>query len=318
MRLLLKIILFLTVTGFCVTLLKQFSSNSATVERFDLEMRGFNEQSVVFVGSSRTRNSVNPKLLNHKSESYNFHNLGISGTSMVSHYVLSKYIIEHSEVNTVVVEMALILPDLPGSLESIMTHLDEPVIPSLWKLSNSDRILDFRFLMASYNSWLFNRMSLYDEVKNLVSPSSPEKLNRMGFIVDQKKGQEVQNTFIGWDEINADLSGTKKVKQASTYQYMARDLIRVAEESETCVLFLLPSNYRKSVEKATLLWWYHEIPSEFRFPLDAELVNKMNRSDYQIDDIHMSFEGSRVYSEELLRIWREMDLDKQKYSVEPN
>ena len=125
----------------------------------------------------------------------------------------------------------------------------------------------------------------------------------MGYNEYSRKGQNFRNTFITWSELQSGLEWEGQIKHRRKYHYLMRELIKKAEENNKRIIFLLPSNYRKPIEKSTLIWWYHEIPPENRFPIDEEMVRVMNGANLQTDDIHMSNEGSRLYTEQIWRLW---------------
>lgn len=302
MRTVLKIVLFAILLFFGITVVKRISQRGVEAEHFDKTLSNLEKNSIALIGSSRIRRGINPSILEKHFKNYHAHNLGISGGTFLTNYILADYILTETKAQILFVELSPIKADFTPFSSRLFNQLDISLSRSLDEIKIESWSANIRLYLEVYNSQFVNMLSLNEIVKSL--HGNNQNFETFGFLKNDDSDVVDSSSILKFNE----LSVNKPKYNLKQYEQMINALTTKANSYEKKIMFLIPLTFRKDEEKDIVIPLYLTIANEHRVVLDSALIDHISDKKYLLNVNHFNSDGAAIYTEEIVRLIKKQNL----------
>lgn len=296
-----KLSIFSTLVFCSLYLVEQLPTEDQGVSKFKNIAESTNNHSVAFVGSSRTNRGINPSVISSLIQTHRFLNLGISGSTFFSNYVITNYLIEQTSCEVIIFELSPIISNSPDFVHRLTNSLDIDLYSYSTDINGDDHGSNFRFKVETLNDIISKKIFIKQKVKHLLNVKSNDEFGYR---------QESENRI----KTNAsilkpqDLAVTSSAYDLSMYLQGIAQLIKKANSKNRSIRFMLPLTFRKETEKDIIIPLFHQIPDSLKVLYDERILEAVNRPELLLDANHFNSKGAKILTHEIARLIQEQKI----------
>ena len=277
----------------------KYNEKDLDVLIFEEKFMEIDSESIVFIGSSRIQRSV----VEREIADYKIINLGISGNTFLSNFILAKYLIEKSESKKIIIESSLVKEEYSLIFSKLNKEGYELDYELIYETLNTDFFHKTRMRMNFMNFSFFNFFSIKEDIKSIFSRNSNAR-SFVGYVESLENKVSDESVFLSISDFKKD----KKDFNLGVYIKLTQHLILEAKERGKEVYFLLPTTFRKEEEREVVIPFFNLIDSEFKLIYDTTLLKRITNKEYLYDNNHLNSFGAEVFTQELIRLLEEQNI----------
>jgi hypothetical protein len=242
-----------------------------------------------FIGSSRTRCSIDDSLLNSRFSGAGFVNIGIDNGTFIFNKIVADKIMQNGQPEVLFIELSVINARLPSAYRLLTNGND--IIKALTPLMKGATIDDTRKIFWPMVERAFlSQTRLGPEIKSIFGGSAIN--GRLGFshsaIITAKSPSVIPAKLL------ADKQDAPAVHPL--YGQIINELTLKAQQTGTRLVFFIPPAMKTTEEKEVLTAVFNSIPRENKVLYDQEFLAGLNDKALFKDEIHLNTTGSQVYT----------------------
>lgn len=253
-------------------------------------------QNCYFIGSSRIRRSINPKILKDELPDVNFYNWGGSGFAFNNNLIMVEKLSQSQNNNIMFVEMSRV--KFFRSIQYLYMYTFDDVCFELKMYFNNapfSTIEDQINILNDIKSFILTIFSISKDVNLVIDPKSFKK--SYGFIADTAVFHGSEYYYLRSVDL---LEKSKSAGLKNSYKELIINTIKDVEGKNGRIVFLLPLQFTDSNEKELLLTIFNSIPDQNKLKYSRSFLNKIMNSEYLLDATHLNSKGAELYTHELL------------------
>lgn len=242
---------------------------------------------VFFIGSSRTRSSINDSMLNRKFNSNGFVNIGLDNSSFLFNKIVASRLLEQGGPKTIFVELAVLNARLPTGYQLLAG--DDWVVKEMELLIQVSGIEDFRRIV-----W-----PVYEQ-------ASISRI-RLGPAIKAFRGQTLRTGPVGFlpaVDTAIEFSPQKPVSNDEAvalpvhplYHHLVSDLLQKAKRTGSRVIFFISPALKTIQEKNTLVNVFSTLPPQHKLVYDPLFLEALYNNRYFKDHTHMNSAGAALFT----------------------
>jgi hypothetical protein len=245
-----------------------------------------NEISILFIGSSRVKRSVNPKIITKKTNRKTY-NLGINEATFNQNIILAEYFTQQKGKKIIIIELSPNIKKIPVTFIKASNEI-HPDLINFQKIIALYSETDFVTTINNLNNYLFTKLSIQESVKN-ITKSKKEEL--IGYVAEEVNNYNELESFISAK--NYSISNEIDINE---YISKINYLIDLASQNNTQIKFVVPLTYNQEAEKAIVFSIFNAIKDENKIKYSKDFINQIRKTEYLFDKNHFNAKGAKVYS----------------------
>lgn len=286
-----------------IVTIKLMAGENSEVQRFRSTLDHLNNNSVVFVGSSRVRRGILEDQLANEIPDQQFVNLGIFNNTFFASYLIGEFLIEKTESEVIFLELSPIKYEFSTFQMNLIGAMGLSVNDALNLLSGDNKLEDIRLKVEMLNDFLLHELYLKDDIRTIVEFNKKTRPS-FGYLPTTANRAKNSDSFLKLK----DLENTDSNIDLKPYLTLIENLIEKAKIENKRIIFMLPVTFKKEVERKTVIPIYNTIPTENKLLLDALFLNKISETEYLMNVNHFNSKGAKVYSKELARLMKKQGI----------
>lgn len=253
------------------------------------------KKNAYFIGSSRTRNSVNDSLLNAQFPQINFLNAGMGYGTFLSSTIIANKIMQRAPGSIIFVELSLANSRIPKRFSLIASPAE--TLSNIWHCAYDAPISDWHKVYIPFiENYVYGFLYLKPHVKLLSGQASLN--NYFGWTKRMETMNHVPTTFIHAKDFED--SGMSVNKIPTVYYRMIHQLLRKANATKSTVLFYLPICMDKDFERNRVLAVFNTIPKTNTMVYTNTFLSEICTSQNVADSIHLNVRGANIFTNNIL------------------
>jgi hypothetical protein len=263
------------------------NENASLLSLPDIKTPG--KEQYYFIGSSRTRRSVDDSLLNTKFRDAAFLNIGMDKGTFLFNKIIADKLLNDSDRKTLFIELSVINARLPQGYQQVVE--DGNVLRSLIPMIKEGRINEARNIFwPVIEKVLLEKMRLGPSVKALFTSSTPQTALVGFFRTDSSS--VVSPLF--FQEKDTAYPGRKDI--LPVYAKMVDGLLQKASQANSRIIFVMPLACNSLEEKEVLLTVFNRIPVQNKLIYSEALLNQLHHPAFFSDKTHLNTSGSFLFT----------------------
>ncbi|WP_152537390.1 hypothetical protein [Aquimarina pacifica] len=246
-----------------------------------------------FIGSSRVQRSINPEIIKKYFKGIDFQNLGISGSTFLGNCILSEHLLKKESPKVLFIELSPIKPKLSQHFIHFSTKANLNIFESINTFNSTNSQEQLLFNLNILNDYLFSRVSLKHDGRDLMQLNKSKKKSTIGFISTDENSHNSILPFLKYE----DLETTKyKNENIDIYLKYMSYLEALSKQTNSRVIFFLPVTYKKEKEKNLLIPIYNKLPNHLKLKYSEDFFQEITNSSYLLDKNHFNSKGAEKYT----------------------
>jgi len=263
-------IILLALPIILIILISQFYEKGRNQTIFNEMLKN---KDVIFVGSSRIKNSINPNLFNNSEKVMNF---GISGSTFFHNMIVTEYLITEYKPKFIYIELS----PIHYTRHTMIQNLKIP-ISSFMKNK-----MKFGIQIKSLDNILFSKMNLKNLFKKIFNLKVP---SLVGFQPTYESNYSKKDSFLEPEDFHKNYGiETKDHEELINY------ISKIAQQNNTTIKYILPITFFRDDELKIDMSVYNILPEKSKVIYSKCFIDKISNTNYLYDKNHLNIFGSKV------------------------
>lgn len=251
--------------------------------------------SFYFIGSSRVKKSLDPNILRNHFETSDVHNLGISGSTLLSNALIAEYIIRQDGYKVLFFELSRLRNILPQGTLNFSAMADiHPLKSTLFLIDDYDFEEKVSIGLDVWSRSIINSVSLKAEVRRIFGLTEEIWL---GFNPKDIKGYTKGSFFLSSEEM---FNGIGDSVELTKYNQIISRLVNLASQHNSKIVFFLPITYKNVSEKEIVIPLFHSLSDSERLIYSRDFLQTMSDTKLLMDMNHFNEKGAQLYTNGLI------------------